>query len=188
MIITIVSMRRMFAPFHYAFVQRGLFEVLLLSVGAGLLGTWIVLRGLAFYSHAVGTAAFPGLVVADGLALPAPLGAAVAAAAFGLGVERLARGRRSGSDSATALVLVGALALGVILASDVFHSGTNVETLLFGSLLLVGRSDLYFAAATSAVALLATLAVGRRWLAIGFDRENARAAGARPVALDALLL
>ena len=58
----------MFAPFHYAFVQRGAFEVLLLSVAAGLLGTWIVLRGLAFYSHAVGTAAFPGLVAADGLA------------------------------------------------------------------------------------------------------------------------
>ena len=42
----------MFAPFHYAFVQRGVLEVALLSVGAGLLGTWIVLRGLAFYSHA----------------------------------------------------------------------------------------------------------------------------------------
>ena len=51
--------------FHYAFVQRGALEVLLLAAGAGLLGTWIVLRGLAFYSHAVGTAAFPGLVAAD---------------------------------------------------------------------------------------------------------------------------
>src|SRR5438105_1768667 len=101
-------------PFHYAFVQRGALEILLLSVGAGLLGTWIVLRGLAFSSHAVGTAAFPGLVVADGLALPAPLGAGVAAAIFVLGVERLTRARRTGSDSATALVLVGALALGVI--------------------------------------------------------------------------
>ena len=58
----------MLAPFHYAFVQRGLLELVLLAVGAGLLGTWIVLRGLAFYSHAVGTAAFPGLVLADGLA------------------------------------------------------------------------------------------------------------------------
>src|SRR5919198_1202053 len=53
----------MFAPFHYAFVQRGLVEALLLSVPAGILGTWIVLRGLAFFSHAVGTAAFPGLVL-----------------------------------------------------------------------------------------------------------------------------
>jgi zinc/manganese transport system substrate-binding protein len=177
-----------FAPFHYAFVQRGLFEVLLLSVGAGLLGTWIVLRGLAFYSHAVGTAAFPGLVAADGLALPAPLGAAVAAAAFGLGVERLARGRRTGSDSATALVLVGALALGVVLASDVFHSGANVETLLFGSLLLVDDGDLVLAAAASACAVAATVVLGRRWLATGFDTAGTRSLGARSPLPDAALL
>ena len=82
------------APFQYAFVQRGLLEVVLLSVGAGLLGTWIVLRGLAFYSHAVGTAAFPGLVLADGLGFSAPLGAFAAALAFAFGVERLARSRR----------------------------------------------------------------------------------------------
>src|SRR5437762_2331138 len=63
----------MFAPFHYAFVQRGLLELVLLAAGAGLLGTWIVVRGLAFYSHAVGTAAFPGPVLVDGLALGAPL-------------------------------------------------------------------------------------------------------------------
>ena len=60
----------LFEPFQLPFVQRGLFEVLILAVPAGLLGTWIVLRGLAFYSHAVGTAAFPGLVLADGLGFP----------------------------------------------------------------------------------------------------------------------
>ena len=43
-------------PFHFVFVQRGLIEIALLSVGAGLLGPWLVLRGLAFYTHAVGTA------------------------------------------------------------------------------------------------------------------------------------
>ena len=41
----------MLGPFHYAFVQRGALEALLLAVPAGLLGTWIVLRGLAFFAH-----------------------------------------------------------------------------------------------------------------------------------------
>ena len=59
----------MLEPLQLPFVQRGMVELLLLSIGAGLLGTWIVLRGLAFFSHAVGTAAFPGLVLADGLGL-----------------------------------------------------------------------------------------------------------------------
>jgi ABC-type Zn uptake system ZnuABC Zn-binding protein ZnuA/ABC-type Mn2+/Zn2+ transport system permease subunit len=176
------------APFHYAFVQRGMLEALLLSVGAGLLGTWIVLRGLAFYSHAVGTAAFPGLVLADGLAFPAGLGAFAAALVFAVGVERLGRTPRSGHDSLTALVLVAALALGVILASDVFHSGTNVQTLLFGSILLVGSNDLVFAGVASGVVLVATVVLGRRWLALGFDEASARAGGLRSPLPDALLL
>jgi ABC-type Zn uptake system ZnuABC Zn-binding protein ZnuA/ABC-type Mn2+/Zn2+ transport system permease subunit len=178
----------MLAPFHYAFVQRGVLEVLLLSVGAGLLGTWIVMRGLAFYSHAVATAAFPGLVLADGLGFSGPLGAFAAAALFALGVERLAAARRSSYDSLTALVLVGALALGVILASDVFHSGANVETLLFGSLLLIDRGDIVFAAAASATVLTGSLLLGRRWLATGFDPETAPALGLRSPLPDAVLL
>src|SRR6266478_2944043 len=100
----------MLTPFHYAFVQRGALELLLLSVGAGVLGTWIVLRGLAFYSHGVATAAFPGLV----------------------------------------------------LASDVFHSQSNVETLLFGSVLAVGNSDLLFAGAVSAYVLVAAFLFATR--------------------------
>jgi ABC-type Zn uptake system ZnuABC Zn-binding protein ZnuA/ABC-type Mn2+/Zn2+ transport system permease subunit len=178
----------MLTPFHYAFVQRGVLEVLLLSVGAGLLGTWIVMRGLAFYSHAVATAAFPGLVLADGLGFSAPLGAFAAAALFALGVERLAAARHSSYDSLTALVLVGALALGVILASDVFHSGANVETLLFGSLLLIDRGDIVFAAVASAAVLAGSLLLGRRWLAAGFDPETAPALGLRSPLPDAVLL
>ena len=178
----------MLTPFHYAFVQRGALELLLLSVGAGVLGTWIVLRGLAFYSHGVATAAFPGLVLADGLGFAGPLGAFGAALVFAVGVERLARGRRVGHDTLTALVLVGALALGVVLASDVFHSQSNVETLLFGSVLAVGNSDLLFAGAVSAYVLVAAFLFAARWLAVGFDAPSARSLGVRGSLTDALLL
>jgi zinc/manganese transport system substrate-binding protein len=178
----------MLEPFELEFVQRGLVEILLLSVGAGLLGTWIVLRGLSFFSHAVGTAAFPGLVLADGLGFAAPLGAFAAALLFTGALERLARGRRSDYDSLTAIVLVGALALGVILASDVFYSGSNIESLLFGSLLLIGPRDVVLAAIGSALALAATFSLGHSWLATGFDREGARSLGLRSPVPDAVLL
>jgi manganese/iron transport system permease protein len=98
-------------PLGLPFFQRGLLEVGVLAVGAGLVGTWIVLRGLAFYSHAVGTAAFPGLVLADGLGFSAHLGAAATAAVVAAGVAWLARRDREHYDSVTALVLVAALAL-----------------------------------------------------------------------------
>lgn len=178
----------MLEPFQTAFFQRGLLELLLLSVAGGLLGTWIVLRGLAFYSHAVGTAAFPGLVLADGLGLAAPLGAFAAALAVALAVERLARRRRGGYDELTALVLVGALAVGVVLASDVFRSGSSIESLLFGSLFLVGSDDLALAAAASGAVLVAGVLLGRRWLAIGFDPDSARSLGVRSALPDGVLL
>jgi ABC-type Zn uptake system ZnuABC Zn-binding protein ZnuA/ABC-type Mn2+/Zn2+ transport system permease subunit len=178
----------MLDPFQLPFVQRGVLELLMLSVGAGLLGTWIVLRGLAFFSHAVGAAAFPGLVLADGLGFAAPLGALAAAAAFAAGVALLARGGRTRYDNVTALVLTGALALGVLLASDVFHSGTNVDTLLFGSLFLIEPRDVVLAAAASLAVIGASFALGPVWLASGFDQEGMRAAGVRGAAHNAALL
>src|ERR1043165_1072341 len=158
----------LFEPFQLAFVQRGLVEILLLAIPAGLLGTWIVLRGLAFFSHAVGTAAFPGLVLADGLGFAAPLGAFGAALAFTLGISVL-RGRRNREDAVTALVLVGCLAAGVILASDVFGSGSNIETLLFGSLLLVDSGGIALAAGAAVATLVASALIGQHWLRTGFD-------------------
>jgi zinc/manganese transport system substrate-binding protein len=175
-------------PFQLAFVQRGVLEVLLLSGAAGLLGTWIVMRGLSFYAHAVGTAAFPGLVLADGLGFSAPLGAFAAALLFAFGVQRLARSPRAGYDSLTALVLVAALAGGVVLASDVFHSAGNVDSLLFGSLLLTDTRDLVLAGAASAAAVAGTAVLGPRWLAQGFDPAAARAMGLRSQVPDAALL
>ncbi len=178
----------MFDVFQLPFVQRGVLEVAVLAVGAGLIGTWIVLRSMAFFAHAVGTAAFPGLVLADGLGFSAHLGAAGTAALVAVGVGLLTRRDRERSDSVTALVLVAALAVGVVLASDVFQSGSNVETLLFGSLLVVDGSDIVWAAGASAAAVAGTVLLGHRWTATGFDPSAASALGVRSAVGDAVLL
>lgn len=178
----------MFEAFDYPFMQRALVELLVLSIAAGTLGTWIVLRGLAFYSHGVAAAAFPGLVLADGLGFSAALGAFGVALLFALTVGRLAAREEGGHDALTALVLVAALAIGVVLASDVFESGANVETLLFGSLLAIGADDIRLAALVSALALLATFVLGQRWLTAGFDPGAARSLGIRSPAADLVLL
>jgi ABC-type Zn uptake system ZnuABC Zn-binding protein ZnuA/ABC-type Mn2+/Zn2+ transport system permease subunit len=177
----------MLEPFELPFVQRGLIEILILAVPAGLLGTWIVMRGLAFFSHAVGTAAFPGLVLADGLGFAAPLGAFGAAIVFTIGNAALGRRGRD-RDSVVALVLVACLAAGTILASDVFGSGANVETLLFGSLLLVDGGDIALAAVAAVATLAATALIGERWLAQGFDPDGAAGSGWRRHGFDAALL
>ena len=177
-----ISSRPCSTPFSLPFVQRGLVEILILSVPAGLLGSWIVLRGLAFFSHAVGTATFPGLVLAAGLGFAAQLGAFGAALAFAALTVVLRRGRTEGEDGVTALALVGCLALGVILASDVFHSGSQIETLLFGSLLLIDSRDILLAALAAGAVVVASALIGHRWLAVGFDPAAARGLGSPPTA------
>ncbi len=178
----------MLDPFSLPFFQRGLVEVLVLSVGAGVIGTWIVLRGFAFFAHAVGTATFPGLVLADGLGIAATLGAAVTGGLVAGGVALLARRQNQNHDTLTGLVLVGALATGVVLASDVFEASGNVESLLFGSLLLVDHGDIALAAGASATAVALSAVLEQRWLVAGFDPGSARALGVRAALTDAALL
>jgi ABC-type Mn2+/Zn2+ transport system permease subunit len=176
----------MFDAFEAPFMQRALVESLLLAALAGVLGSWIVLRRLAFFTHGVGTAAFPGLVVAAPAGVAPQLTALAAALAYAGGVEGLRR--RVATDAATGLVLVGALALGVVLASDVYETGAGVDRLLFGSLIGISDRDLWLTAGVAAGVVLLEAVVRRSWLAQGFDPGTARALGVRPALADALLL
>jgi ABC-type Mn2+/Zn2+ transport system permease subunit len=167
------------------FLREALLELVLLAVTGGVLGAWIVLRRLAFFSHAAGSATFPGLVAADASGVsPIVAGIAVALGYAG-GVQRAGSGRDHGE--ATALLLVAALATGVILASDVFESGAVVDRLLFGTLLGLDTADLVLSAVVAALVAAAALALGRTWSAVGFDPDGARALGVAGRA-DLLLL
>ncbi len=170
------------------YVQRALLEMLLLAVPAGLLGSWIVLRRLAFFAHVVGTASFPGLVLASAWGIAPQVAALAAALGVGGAQERLARTRRLGADAATGLLLVGALAAGVVLASDVFESGAEVDTLLFGSLIGLSTGDVWLTALVAATVVALDAGLRRHWLGTGFEPAGARALGLRPVLADRLLL
>lgn len=170
------------------FMRTALAELALLGVAGGLLGAWIVLRRLAFYAHAVGTATFPGLVVADAAGFSGTLAALAVALGYAGGVERAGRSGRDPGDVATALLLVVALAGGAILASDVFESGAAVDRLLFGTALGLGADDLWIAAAAAVAALAATVLLGRAWTAVGFDPGGGDALGVPVRTADRLLL
>jgi manganese/iron transport system permease protein len=169
------------------FLREALVELVLLAAAGGLLSAWVVLRRLAFFSHAVGSATFPGLVVADATGFSPLLAGLAVALGYAGGVERVGRAGREPGE-ATALLLVAALAAGVVLASDVFDSGAAVDRLLFGTLLALGPEDLALSAAVAALAALATLALGRTWAAIAFDPDGAPALGLPAARADFLLL
>lgn len=158
----------------YGFAQRALVDLLLLAVIAGAIGPWLVMRSLTFFAHAVGTAAFPGLVIASAIGAPLPLGAAAGAAATTIGAG-IAPGREP--DAArTGLWLSGSLAAGAIAAGALGSEGAAVDSALFGSLLTLSAADLALTAVLAACSAVAALTAGPRWFAVGLTGRRSRAA------------
>lgn len=166
-------------------LRDAMLELALLAVPGGVLGAWIVLRRLAFFTHAVGAAAFPALVAATAVGLAPQLAGLAAGLSYSAGVRRIARERDPGP--ATGLLLVASLGAGVVLASDLVAAGAVVDRLLFGSLLGLGGADLAFSAVAAVAAVVSTAVLGRSWLALGFDPESAGALPATSRRADALL-
>jgi len=167
-------------------LRTALTVLVLLSFAGGLLGTWVVLYRIAFFTHASGTATFPGLVVAQAAGVTPRLAGIVVALGYAGAVQWA--GRERTRDLATGLVLVAALAGGVLLASDVFESSGGVDRLLFGSALGLDGGDIAFAAAAASLALLTTVTLGRVWAASAFDPAGARDLGLNTDLIDGALL
>jgi len=176
-------------PFDAPYIERALLAGVLLAVPFGLLGTWVVLRGLAFFAHGVGVATFPGVVVGLGLPALGPIAGSLAAAAgFTAAVSLFERDHRLRGGAVTGLVLAIALALGGLLLTSVFRVAAPVESALFGSLLAISGADVVRCAAVALVALVTLVLTGRSLAASTFDREWAGPAGLRPGRGDVLLL
>jgi ABC-type Mn2+/Zn2+ transport system permease subunit len=175
-------------PFQYPFMQQALEELLLLSIPAGLLGSWIVLRRLSFLTHAVGAATFPGLVLGFGLGFSPWLGAFAVAAGFGGAQTVLERRCRLDAGAITGLLLATSLAAGSVLTSNVFHSSATVDGLLFGSVLGISDADIVRALVLAAVSVALIVCAGRGLLATSFAPATAGALGYRGWLYDGLLL
>ena len=171
------------------YLQRAVAAGLLIAVPLGLLGCWVVLRGLAFYAHAVGVATFPGTVI--GLALPA-LGtfaaAMLAALGFSLVVSAAESDHRLRGGAVTGLALAVALAGGAVLLTVTEAGSAPVEGVLFGSLLAVSIPDVLACAGTAAIAVAVIGRLLPRLGATTFDEEWAARTGARVRATQAILL
>lgn len=169
------------------FTRAALAELGLLAIAGGVLGAFVVLRRLAFFAHAVGTATFPGLVLADAAGFSGTLAGLLTGLGYAGGVERSGHGRDPG-DAATGLLLVAALGAGVVLASDVFESGSAVDGLLFGTAIGLDKVDLALSGAAAASAVAGAVLCGRAWIAVGFDAAAASAQGLPVRRADLLLL
>jgi manganese/iron transport system permease protein len=169
-------------------MRRALMAIVLTGIASGVLGSYVVLRGLAFIGDALTHAVFPGIVVAVALGRSILLGALVVGLITALGIATVSRGRRVSEDTAIGILFAAMFALGVVLVSTLAAYQRDVADLLFGQILAVSQSDLYLAAGTTAVAVVTTVLLNKELSLIGFDRDMALAMRYPVFLLDLVLL
>ncbi len=139
-------------PFAVAFVQRALLTGILVAVICGVVGTWVVLRGMAFLGEAMAHGMLPGIALATMVGLPPVLGAAVSAGAMSLGIGVLQRRGRFSADTSIGLLFVSSLALGVLVISASGRFATDATAILFGDILAASLGDIRMLAHDAAAA------------------------------------
>ncbi len=167
---------------------RALAAGILVSVGCAIVGTFVVLRGLAFIGDALAHGVLPGVAAALLLGLPGMAGAALGAAVMIGGVSLVTQRSKLSSDSAIGLLFVGMLALGVVMVSQSSSFSGDLIAILFGQILGVSQEDLVIQAiATLAVAGVAFVCA-RPFLLLCFDPEQAQVSGFSARRYHALML
>lgn len=175
-------------PWQYDFMRRALLEVVVVGVLCGVVGCFVVLRGLAFIGDALAHAVFPGVV----LSYLAGRSILIGAFAFGLltaiGVGVLSRSRRVSEDSAIGVLFAAFFALGVVLISRETGFKRDLGSLLFGNVLGVSDKDVLVTVLIGIVVLAVLFALLKEFTLVAFDATMARAVGYPVFALDVLLL
>jgi manganese/iron transport system permease protein len=181
-------LERLGEPWTSPLVLRAMLEMVLVGIAAGALGSFVVVRGLAFTGEAFAHTVFPGAVVAAIVGVSIPAGALAFGIASAACVALILRGGRTAPDTAVGIVFLGAFGLGTALLATHPRPGRTLESLLFGSILGVSWTDLAVTGVVAAVVLLGLAALWRPLVLSSFDRAAAAAAGVRLALVDAGLL
>ncbi|GAA3712397.1 hypothetical protein GCM10022377_27490 [Zhihengliuella alba] len=175
-------------PFTTEFMARALFGGSLVALICGIVGTWVVVRGMAFLGEAIGHGMLPGVAIATLVGAPALLGAAVSAAAMSSAIGLLQRRGRLSYDTSIGLLFVGMLSLGIIIVSHSRSFATDATVMLFGDVLAIAPVDV----AVLAGALVATVVIAvlfhRRFVAAAFDARVAATLCLRPQLAQVMLV
>ncbi|MEX0705949.1 MAG: metal ABC transporter permease [Nitriliruptoraceae bacterium] len=149
-------------------------------VASSLVGTWVVMRGMAFMTDALAHGVLPGIALAYILGGNLLLGGALSAVVMILGVSLASARSRLGEDTSIGLLFVGMLAAGVAIMSRGGAYAGDLTGILFGDPLGVTRADLRIAAWAALAALAIIVLFHRPFLVLTFSPQKAALLGMRP--------
>ncbi|WP_299023998.1 metal ABC transporter permease [uncultured Thermanaerothrix sp.] len=179
-------------PFQYAFMMRGMLAAILVGVVCAVVGTFVVLRGMAFFGDALAHTILPGLAVGyliGGGSREAlfwwALGTAVLSA---VSIGTLSRKLHLKEDTAIGIIFAGMFALGVALISSVRSYSVDLAHFLFGDILAVRTSDLVRSAIFGGLVLILIYAFYKEFTLLSFDPVLAATLRLPASLLDLLLV
>lgn len=163
----------LFEPLQYAFMVRGLAAAVLVGIVCAVVGTYVVLRGMAFFGDALAHSILPGVavgyLVGGGARGPLFWWAMLAAVLSAVGIGALSRGTKIREDTATGVIFAGMFALGVALISTVRSYSVDLAHFLFGDILGVSSGDLWRIGIFGGIILVAVVAFYKEFLVLSFD-------------------
>lgn len=179
----------LFGPFlDNGFMRLALASGVLAALACGIVGTWMVLRGLSFIGDALAHGVLPGVAGALLVGAPGLAGAGVGALVMIGGIALVQRRTRLSADTAIGLLFVGMLALGVALVSRSGSFSGDLVKILFGEVLGAAPGDLVMQAICLGVLIVLAVLLRRPFLLLCFSPEHARVSGFDPKRLHTLML
>ncbi len=159
-----------FEPLQFGFIVRAIIAAIIVGVVCSVLGTYVVLRGMAFFGDALAHTILPGVVIAFLLGWPLAIGALIFGILTALGIGWLTERGELKEDTAIGVIFAGLFALGIALLSTSGNYTVDLAHFLFGNLLGVSVSDLVVIAVLASVVLLTIALFYKEFLVISFDQ------------------
>jgi len=163
----------LFVPLQYEFMLRGMIAAVIVGIVCAVVGTYVVLRGMAFFGDALAHTILPGIALgylitggARDVLFWWALGTAVLAA---LGIGVVSKQAQVKEDTAIGIIFAGMFALGIALISTVRSYAVDLSHFLFGDVLSVSTSNLWLILIFSTIVLLTIAAFYKEFTAISFD-------------------
>lgn len=175
-------------PFGYSFFVKAVVVATLAGALCGLVGVYVILRGMSYIGHGLSHAIFGGFAASSVIGVSYVLGAGIWGFASALAINRVSRSHRIGADAAIGVITTASFALGVALLTVFGNRGPSFDAALFGSILGISSTDVWTLVAVSVLTVGVVATRYRALLFATFDPEVADVSGVRVARTDALLM
>jgi manganese/iron transport system permease protein/iron/zinc/copper transport system permease protein len=176
------------APYDFAFFQRGMIAATLAGALCGILGVFVVLRGMSYIGHGLSHAVFGGAAASAVMSINFFVGAGVWGIVSGVLIGRIARKKILGADAAIGIVTTASFAGGIALLNRYGQARKSIEAVLFGSVLGVSWVDIAAITAVTLLVLGVVLVAYRSLLYATFDPQVAVVSGERVAFIEVMLM